>query len=130
MLATLLLLAGCGDDADESEQADAEKHPTLPDLSGLAWLGGDRFLAVHDAKNPDEKDLNRVSLLRLPDSLAGIDTTELDVEWPEPQGESNDLESADRVPGENMVVFAESGDDGGDFQRIFLGEYGDDSLEI
>jgi hypothetical protein len=28
---------------------------SLPDFSGLTWAGEDRFLAVHDTKNPDEK---------------------------------------------------------------------------
>jgi hypothetical protein len=123
-LAALPLLAGCGGDDDG---AVAEPRP---DLSGLAWLGGDRFLAVHDAKNPDELDRPRLSILRLPDSPAGIEATEVDVEWPDPKGESNDLESADRIPGTNRVLFAESGDDGGDFQRIFLAEHSDDGLEI
>jgi hypothetical protein len=38
----------------------------LPDLSGLAWMGEDLFVAVHDAKNPDELDRPRVSILALP----------------------------------------------------------------
>src|SRR5947199_10778748 len=36
---------------------------SLPDLSGLAWIEGDRFLAVSDAKNPGEP---RVSLVLEP----------------------------------------------------------------
>ena len=90
----------------------------------------DRFLAVHDAKNPDEIDNPRLSLLRLPTSLAGVESTEVEIEWPEPLGKSNDLESADRVPGTNKVLFAESGDDGGDYQRIFEAEFDDDGLEL
>jgi hypothetical protein len=123
-LVVSLVLGGCGGDED-----DAEEAPIL-DLSGLAWLGGDRFLAVHDAKNPDEADSARLSLLRLPRSLAGVEATELDVDWPQPQGESNDLESADRIPGTKRVLFAESGDDGGEFQRIFVGEYDGEEMEI
>ena len=36
----------------------------LPDLSGLVWLGGDRFLAVHDAKTVGESG-NRASACSL-----------------------------------------------------------------
>lgn len=41
-------MAGC---AGPGEPEVMEPAP-LVDLSGLAWLGGDRFLAVHDAKIP------------------------------------------------------------------------------
>jgi hypothetical protein len=129
LLAAAALIAGCGGDDAEREESPAEGE-TIPDLSGLAWLGGDRFLAVHDAKNPDELDSPRLSILTLPDSLGGIEAEVVDVEWPDPQGPSSDLESADRVPGTDRVIFAESGDDGGDFQRIFLAEYSDGEVEI
>jgi hypothetical protein len=90
----------------------------LPDLSGLAWIGGDTFLAVHDAKNPDELDRVRVSLLMLPESLKGLLWRPLRVRFPD--GPSNDLESAARIPGTRHVLLVESGDDAGAFQRIFL----------
>ncbi|MBD0330347.1 MAG: hypothetical protein ICV64_09635 [Thermoleophilia bacterium] len=121
-----LLLSACGGD----RAAGPRGEDPLPDLSGLAWLGGDRFLAVHDAKNPAEDDRIRASILRLPRSLAGVDAHALDVEWPDPLGKSNDLESADPIPGTNRVLLAESGDGGGPFRRIFLAEVGDESLEI
>lgn len=44
----------------------------MPDISGLAWVERDTFLAVHDAKNPEENHLPRVSLLRLPRSAEGV----------------------------------------------------------
>jgi hypothetical protein len=90
----------------------------LPDLSGLAWIGGSTFLAVHDAKNPDELDRVRVSLLMLPQSLKGLLWKPLWVRFPD--GPSNDLESAARIPGTRHVLLVESGDDAGPFQRIFL----------
>ena len=49
-----------------------EPASNLPDLSGLAFVGNGRFLAVHDAKNPDELNRPRVSLLQLPQDLQGI----------------------------------------------------------
>jgi hypothetical protein len=92
----------------------------LLDLSGLAWVGGDTFLAVHDAKNPDELHRVRVSLLMLPQSLEGLLWKPLRLRFP--GGASSDLESAARIPGTDHVLLAESGDDAGAFQRIFLAE--------
>jgi hypothetical protein len=92
----------------------------LLDLSGLAWMGGDIFLAVHDAKFPDERSRVRVSLLKLPSSLKGILWKPLRPRFP--GGKSNDLESASRIPGTQMVLLVESADDASDFERIFLAE--------
>lgn len=100
----------------------------LLDLSGLASLGGDRFLAVHDAKFPDERDRVRASLLKLPASLDGILWKPLAPRFPaEP---SSDLESAARIPGTDHVLLVESGDDAGALQRIFLATVRDDTVEI
>ncbi|HYN47229.1 MAG TPA: hypothetical protein VER83_00095, partial [Candidatus Nanopelagicales bacterium] len=69
----LLVLGACASRqaarAPEVDGAGLGRASTLPDLSGLAWIEGDRFLAVHDAKYPDEADRPRVSLLRLPTGL-------------------------------------------------------------
>lgn len=92
----------------------------LLDLSGLAWLGGDTFLAVHDAKNPDENTRVRISLLVLPRSLDGVLWKPLRLHFP--GGQSSDLESAARIPGTDEVLLVESGDDASAFQRIFLAE--------
>jgi hypothetical protein len=102
----------------------------LPDLSGMAWLGGDRFLVVHDAKTSDESANPRVSLLYLPADSKGV-------LW-RPQAvnflgvKSNDLESAARIPGTNVVLLAESGDDLEDtsFQRIFKARVEGDRVRI
>jgi hypothetical protein len=79
----------------------------LLDLSGLAWLDGDTFLAVHDAKNPDENTRVRVSLLVLPRSLEGLLWRPLRPHFP--GGQSSDLESAARIPGTDKVLLVESG---------------------
>jgi hypothetical protein len=92
----------------------------LPDISGLAWVGGDTFLGVHDAKNPEELRRVRVSLLMLPQSLEGILWKPLWVRFP--GGPSSDLESAAGIPGTDDVLLVESGDNAGAFQRIFLAE--------
>lgn len=100
----------------------------LLDLSGLAWLDGDTFLAVHDAKNPDENTRVRVSLLVLPRSLEGLLWRPLRAHFP--GGQSSDLESAARIPGTDQVLLVESGDDDGAFQRIFLAEVHRNRLHV
>lgn len=66
---------------------------TLPDLSGLAWIGGARFLAVHDAKAPGA---TRASLVLAPEAFNGDLGHPLKVqnEGPEPF----DLECCIRIP--------------------------------
>ena len=100
----------------------------LLDLSGLAWLGDDRFLAVHDAKNPDEPYRTRVSFLKTPTSLDGIMWLPLEVSFP--GGASSDLESASRVPDEDLVLLVESNDDASTFRRVFLSRFSEDSVEV
>ena len=103
--------------ADEPTQAT-----TLLDLSGLAPLGPGLALGVHDGKNPDDNDRPRASVLTLSGSPMGVTWQPVAFEWPAEMGEASDLESASSVPGTSMVLFAESGDDGTDFQRLFLAE--------
>jgi hypothetical protein len=87
--------------------AHGSRASLLPDVSGLAGIAGDRFLAVHDAKYPDERDLPRVSVLELPTDLDGIRWTPLDVAFPDRP--ASDLESAARIPGvRDRFVVAES----------------------
>jgi hypothetical protein len=116
----------------ESVQADSWWHknpaPKLLDLSGLAWIGGDRFLAVSDAKYPAEPGLNRVSILTLPNSLDGVGFEHLKPAFP---GRiSSDLESAARIPNSSYVLLAESGDDNRPGQRIFLARVEDRQVSI
>jgi hypothetical protein len=66
-------LGGAPTDVSATDQpAGPQPVQRLLDLSGLAWLGGDTFLTVHDAKYPDEGTRVRVSLLVLPNSLECI----------------------------------------------------------
>jgi hypothetical protein len=106
---------------------------TLPDLSGLAWIDGDRFLAVHDAKNPDEKERPRVSFVWLPKSLDGIAWQPIEMQWQSPLGISNDLESIARIPATQQFLLIESGDEsfsGQQCKRIFLAELQNQDLKI
>lgn len=93
---------------------------TLPDVSGMAWIEDDLFLAVHDAKsNPEKFDWPRVSIARLPKSeLEGLTWQTQKLSFPGPEGRSSDLESASRIPGGGFLM-AESGQEGADDRRIF-----------
>lgn len=102
--------------------------PRLLDISGLAWIQDNTFLAVSDAKNPDEKEFMRVSLLGLPHSLSGINFNVLEPKFP--GGLSSDLESAAGIPGTNKVLLVESANNNGNYQRIFLADVGEDSVAI
>jgi hypothetical protein len=119
-----LVLTGCAGTAP----SEAKSPAPLLDLSGLAWLGGDRFLAVHDAKTPKEDDLPRVSILTLPASLDGVGRIDATPSFPE--ASSSDLEAVARIPGTNTLLLAESGDDAGPFDRIFLAEFRGDAVKI
>jgi hypothetical protein len=135
----LLVLGACASRqaarAPEVDGARFRRASTLPDLSGLAWLGGDRFLAVHDAKFPDEADRPRVSLLELPAGLDGILWLPLSVAFPEMP--ASDLESAARIPGEVRgrvrVLLVESSEEVREkplTRRLFLAEVEGESVEI
>ncbi|MDZ3836682.1 MAG: hypothetical protein U0S49_04830 [Rhodospirillales bacterium] len=121
---TALALAGCAGTATP----EAKPPAPLLDLSGLAWLGGDRFLAVHDAKTPKEGDLPRVSILTLPVSLDGVQRIDATPKFPE--APSSDLEAVAAIPGTDKLLLAESGDDAGPFDRIFLAQVRGDAVEI
>ncbi len=106
---------------------------TLPDLSGFAWVDGERFLAVHDSKNPDEKERPRVSLVWLPQSADGIFWQPVEVDWPTPLGLSNDLESIARIPSTQQFLLIESGEKsfaGQQCKRIFLAQLQNQHLKI
>lgn len=115
-------------------QADSE--PTtdpMPDISGLAWVERNLFLAAHDAKNPEENQLPRVSLLWLPRTLEGVRWKPLEVAWPTPALVSSDLESIARIPGTSLFLLVESGESSYNsqrFSRIFLTELKNEQLEI
>jgi hypothetical protein len=115
---SMLLVLGSAAPAAADHLFPDWQPPRLLDLSGLVWIGGDSFLAVSDAKNPDELELNRLSLLRLPDSLDGLWFRPISLRYR--GGQSSDFESAARVPGTPFALLAESADDDGPFQRIFL----------
>jgi hypothetical protein len=105
----LIFFPVSGGSSDRANIQSVQFRNIVPDISGLAWIEGDSFLAVHDAKNPGEIDSIRLSLLRLPQSLHGITWTPLKVDWPLPLGPSSDLESIARIPGTSSYLLVESG---------------------
>lgn len=103
------------------------QHTTnqLPDISGLAWVELDTFLAVHDAKNPEENNRPRISIISLPQTPEGIRWKALEIDWPLPLKESSDLESIARIPETSLFLLVESGESSYNskrFRRIFLVE--------
>ena len=102
---------------------------TLPDLSGLAYVGDGRFLAVHDSKNPGELGRPRVSVVTSPTGPEGLRYKALTVDW---GGlESSDLESVARIGDGDQYLLCESGDDGDQtFRRIFRARLADDQLVV
>ena len=123
---TFLLLLACLVCSYSHNRAEAQTRQSvngIPDLSGLAWVEGNTFVAVHDAKNPEENDRPRVSMLRLPESIDGASWTTFSLNWPAPLGPSGDLESIARIPGTDSFLLVESGEgihDGRRFNRVFL----------
>jgi hypothetical protein len=114
-------------------RAQEQSIPTLPDLSGIAWIDGDRFLAVHDSKNPKQNQRPRVSIIRLPTAPGSIEWKPLAVDWPQSLGPSSDLESIARIPGTGSFLLVESGErlkDRPPFRRIFLAELRGEELRI
>lgn len=100
------------------------------DFSGLAWLRGDTFLVVHDAKIPDESARPRAGLMHLPRIPGSVGLSLLDVSWPAGEGMSHDLESIARIPGTETFLLVESGDDGAERQRIHVAEVSGDEIQI
>ncbi len=131
LAALLTISSGCGSDDDGGTGHGDQPASTLLDLSGMAWVGGDQFVAVHDAKNPGELDRARVSVLTLASGPEGTLFRDVDLDWPDVLGPSSDLESATSIPGRDQLLFAESGDDGNpDYRRIFLAEWDGARLTI
>ena len=103
---------------------------TLPDISGLAWIDGDMFVGVHDAKHyPDEQDWPRISLVRLPDN--GFEGIRWEPQYPSfPAGIASDLESISSIPGKKLFLLVESGQEGRGYRRIFLAEADSSGVRI
>lgn len=115
----LTLLVACNGPAVGVEPVEPSGLRVLPGVSGLAWVEGDTFLVVHDAKTPDEDDRPRVSLVELTPDAAPV-WTPLSVDWPVDGPPSHDLESIARVPGTSTYLLAESGNGGSAHRRIFV----------
>lgn len=114
---TLPWLAACaGRPAPEvPPQAAPERRP-LPPLSGLACLADGSFLAVVDTKTDAPAGTPRVIRIRLSENQPSWEPVPVD--WPAPDGTSNDLESVAAVPGSDSFLVVESGYSKGRHGRI------------
>lgn len=129
MAASLLITAPAALPGRSEESARAR---SLPDLSGLAWVEDDLFLAVHDAKPSARKpESPRISLVRLPRSKReGVSWEPLPLTVPGAGGPISDLESVSRLPGGQGFLLAESGQGGRKARRLFLATVRNGSLEL
>ncbi|HYE95986.1 MAG TPA: hypothetical protein VD962_07220 [Rubricoccaceae bacterium] len=131
LVGLLLTTAACRRAAPERPPSDALERRTSPaDYSGLAWVGADTFLVVHDAKVPEELDRPRVGLAVLPPAGGPVVWHALDVAWPASHGPAHDLESVARIPGTRSFLLAESGDGATPHQHLFVAELGRTTLRI
>ena len=105
-----------------------ETSRNLPDLSGLAWLKEDSFLAVHDSKNLDSNQ-PRVSLITLPQSAKGLSWQPLTIDWESVGGIAMDLESITPIPDTNLFILAESSNYQKHQGRLFLMKFENSDLK-
>jgi hypothetical protein len=109
----------------------ANPSSQLADLSGLAWVEGDKFIGVHDAKTDDAEMLKpRIAKLQLPKNLSGI--THEDRRLTFHGTPPNDLESIAKIPSSTEYLLVESGDSMQDpsVQRIFKATLQDGQFKI
>lgn len=105
-----------------------ETSRNLPDLSGLAWLKEDNFLAVHDSKSVDVHQ-PRVSLITLPQSSKGLEWRPLNINWQSVDGVAMDLESITPIPDTNFFILAESSHYQKHRGRLFLMKFENSTLK-
>ena len=111
-------------------------NQTLPPLSGIAWLDGNTFFAIHDAKFPKEAAVPRASMLSLPSQPGGTLITPLNVTWQLGENPASDLECVAKIPDAfqthngSRLLIAESGNNDKGPKRIFLSELNNDRLIV
>lgn len=125
LFSTVPLLSRGAAQEPASKSSGAPEILPLPDLSGLAWIEGDRFLAVHDAKRPGQPRASVVQIPAAPGAPLGRPLTVTGPATP-----PSDLESAARIPpmpgaepGPPAFFLVESGSGGEGFRRVFRTEY-------
>ncbi|MFP5287142.1 MAG: hypothetical protein ACLGI9_15485 [Thermoanaerobaculia bacterium] len=95
----------------------AAQPRALPPVSGLGCLPDGSLLAVVDTKNNAPMGAPRVVRVRLSDGESSWEPVAID--WPGPDGASNDLEGVAAVPGTDSFLLVESSYFQGRFGRIF-----------
>ena len=139
-LALPLLVMGCQDRSSSSRTPGPRMSPVRSDapisrqpllgISGLAWLRADTFLAVHDAKHPEEALAPRVSLITRSATGNGWTPVPLRVTWPTEAGPSSDLESVAPIPGTPDLLLVESGGGRKPVPHVYLARRSGATLRI
>jgi len=124
----VVFLSACSD--RKAASTPPARPKTLLNVSGMSWVAGDVFLAVHDIKNHGDKAAwPRFSLCTLASNeFDGIVRTELHPDFPGlPPG---DLESICSIPGTSDFLMVESGQEGASYSRIFHARLSDGNLTV
>lgn len=121
LLPTVLWIGACAGQTQPQAMpvpAPAAAPPrALPPVSGLGCLPDGSLLAVVDTKNNAPAEVPRVVRVRLSGRESSWEPVAVD--WPGPDGASNDLEGVAAVPGTDSFLLVESGYFQGRFGRIF-----------
>ena len=107
--------------------------PPMLDFSGLAWIEGNTFLAVHDSKVPEEDQRPRLSIISIDGTPDGPIQRVIEPTWPNDVGRSSDLESIAKIPDSSLFLLVESGEsrvDGRQRKRVFLAEVRNGEVNI
>ncbi len=116
-----LLTAGCAvivNAPDVDPEASPAPPPSPGGYSGMAWMGGDSYLVVHDTKI--HRDKPRIGVLEVGGEEGARYRVVEVTDWRHDDGRSSDLESVCALPdSDDEFLAAESGTWEGDFGRVF-----------
>ncbi len=118
----------------EADVLDAQSSEPLPlglanGYSGMAKLGANRYLVVHDTKA--HRDDARIGIVTVGGENGPLYRPLAVRDWLDPDGRSSDLESACVLPDrDDEALVAESGLWEGRFGRIFHIKVGTDNAEV
>ncbi|WVN41525.1 hypothetical protein AOB54_08575 [beta proteobacterium MWH-UniP1] len=100
-----------------------ENYAHIPGISGLASLGQNNFLTVHDTKYaPTDRQGIWFGLLSYPDEHLNkrFLWSPLHVDWGHLDQLPSDLEFAINIPNTNFILVGESGSSGSNHSRLFV----------
>ncbi len=110
-----------------------ENYAHIPGISGLAFLGQDTFLTVHDTKyNPSDQKGIWFGLFYYPDKHLNSQFlwTPLHVDWGNLEQLPSDLEFATNIPNSPFILVGESGSSGSQHSRLFIFRSGNQNIKV